>query len=51
MARIIKTIEMESQPAVALFDTGAAYTYVRSDILAGAPRSTLAKPVRVLLGG
>ena len=29
MARIVKAIEIEGQPAVALFDTGAVYTYVR----------------------
>jgi len=30
MARTITTIEIEGQPALALFDTGALYTYVRS---------------------
>jgi hypothetical protein len=51
MARIIKTIEIEGQPAVTLFDSGAVYSYVRSDLVAQAPRTAVAKPVRVLLGG
>ena len=51
MARIIKTIEIEGQPAVALFDTGAVFTYVRSSCIARAPRQTVARPVRVALGG
>jgi len=51
MARIVKTIEIEGQSAVALFDTGAVYTYVRSDFVAKAPRSVVTKPVRVALGG
>jgi hypothetical protein len=51
MARIIKTIEIEGQPAVALFDSGAVYSYVRSDLVTHAPRSAVVKPVRVLLGG
>jgi hypothetical protein len=32
VAQIIKTIEIEGQQAVALFDTGAIYTYVRSPL-------------------
>jgi len=32
MARIVKTIEIEGRPAVALFDTGALYSYVRSSL-------------------
>jgi hypothetical protein len=51
MARIIKTIEIERQPATALFDTGAVYTYVRSALLGQTPRIAVARPVRVLLGG
>src|SRR5262249_22560002 len=51
MARIIKTIEIEGQPAVALFDSGAIYTYIRSDLVQSAPRTSVAKPVRVALGG
>jgi predicted aspartyl protease len=50
MARIIKTIEIRGQSAVALFDTGATYTYVRSSFLVGAPRQAVS-PVRVVLGG
>jgi len=49
--RIIKTIEIEGQPAVALFDTGAVYTYVRSSLICGAPGRAVTRPVRVVLGG
>jgi len=35
---------------VALFDTGALYTYVRESLLAGSPRQAV-MPVRVTLGG
>ena len=51
MSRIIKEIEIEGQSAVALFDTGAMYTYVRESLLAQAPRRGVARPVRVALGG
>lgn len=51
MARIIKTIEIEGQPAVALFDTGAIYTYVRSSLVRGVPRRLITRPARVTLGG
>lgn len=51
MARIVKTIDIQGQPAVTLFDSGANYTYVRSALLVQAPRITVSKPVRVLLGG
>jgi Aspartyl protease len=51
MARIIKPIEIEGQPAVALFDTGAINTYVRSSLVAAAPRRAMATPTRVGLGG
>jgi hypothetical protein len=51
MGRIIKTIEIEGQPATALFDTGASYTYVRSDFVANLPRKSVTRPVRVALGG
>ena len=51
MARIVKTIEIEGQPAVALFDTGAMYTYVRSSLVCEVPRKTVIRPVRVSLGG
>jgi predicted aspartyl protease len=36
---------------VARFDTGATYTYVRQELLAEAPRRSVASPVRVGLGG
>ena len=51
MARIIKTIEIEEQQAVALFDTGAIYTYVRSPLVQEAPRRAMIPPARVALGG
>lgn len=51
MARIIKTIEIEGQPAVALFDTGALYSYVRSALVRAAPRRAMIPQVRVAVGG
>ena len=51
MARIIKTIEIEDQPAVALFDTGAVYTYVRGALVRDAPKRAMVPPARVGLGG
>jgi len=51
MAWIIKEIEIEGQPAVALFDTGAIYTYVRSSLVRGVPRRAMVPPARVGLGG
>jgi hypothetical protein len=50
MARIIKTIEVEGQSAVALFDTGVTDTYVRSSLVASALRRSLPRPVCVVLG-
>ncbi len=51
MGRIIKRIEIEGQSAVALFDTGANYTYVRADLIQNVPRRRVAQPVRVAIGG
>jgi len=51
MARIIKTIEIEGQPAVALFDTGALYSYARSSLVTNVPRIEVPNPPRVVLGG
>lgn len=51
MARIIKTIEIEGQPAVALFDTGAMYSYIRSPLVGEVPRKVVTRPVHVILGG
>lgn len=51
MVRIVKTIEIEGQPAVALLDTGAVHTYVRSALVARAPHIALSRPMRVGLGG
>ncbi|MBM4045155.1 MAG: hypothetical protein FJ279_08575 [Planctomycetes bacterium] len=51
MSRIIKKIEIEGQPAWALFDTGAVYTYVRASLVQRSPGRPVSKPVRVALGG
>lgn len=51
MARIIRTIEIEGQQALALFDTGAILTYVREPFLSSAPRKPTVEPFRVALGG
>jgi len=51
MARIIKTIEIEGESVVALFDTGAFFTYVRSSLVPEEARRKVTKPVRVALGG
>ncbi len=51
MARIIKTIEIEGQPAVALFDTGALYSYVRAALAKDVPRIEMPVPPHVVLGG
>jgi hypothetical protein len=51
MARIVKTIEIEGKPGVALFDTGAVHTYVRSRFLSDVPKRTIVKPYKVALGG
>lgn len=51
MARIIKAMEIEGQPAMALFDTGAVYTYIRSTLVREAPRRAVMPPARVALGG
>jgi predicted aspartyl protease len=51
LARIIKKIEIEGQTAVALFDTGAVFTYVKQHLLADAVRKPLTKPFHVAFGG
>jgi len=51
LGRIIKKIEIEGQTAVALFDTGAVFTYVKQPYLANAVRKPLAAPFHVALGG
>lgn len=51
MGRIIKEIEIEGQPATALFDTGAIYTYVGSSLVQNVPRKSVARPAHVILGG
>ena len=51
MSRIIRNIEVEGEPAVALFDTGASFTYVRSSLISEAPRKRVKQPAHVALGG
>ncbi|HYX29975.1 MAG TPA: hypothetical protein VE863_15645 [Pyrinomonadaceae bacterium] len=51
MSRIIKTIEVEGHPTVAVFDSGATLTYVRSSIISEAPLTKIRKPAHVVLGG
>ncbi|HOC22295.1 MAG TPA: hypothetical protein PKL16_12415 [Anaerolineae bacterium] len=51
MARTIKTVEIEGQSAVTLFDSGAIYTYVCSALVGAAPRRAVTRPVHVTLGG
>jgi hypothetical protein len=51
MGRIVKEIEIEGQRAVALFDAGATFTYVRDGLVTQAPRRSVVPPVRVALGG
>lgn len=51
MSRIIKMVEIEGQPAEALFDTGAMYSYVRASLVADAPTRRMDPPVHVGLGG
>jgi hypothetical protein len=51
MSRVIKTIEVEGRPAVALFDSGAFNSYVLRKYLKGVPKRSVAKPYEVSLGG
>ena len=51
MGRVIKTIEIEEKPTVALFDTGAFHTYVLRKHLKGIPRRAVKRPYEVSLGG
>ncbi len=51
MGRIIKEIQIEGKPGVALFDTGSIHTYIRREFLADVPKRSIAKPYKVALGG
>ncbi|MBM4039908.1 MAG: hypothetical protein FJ290_15495 [Planctomycetes bacterium] len=51
MSRIIKQIEIQGKPAMAMFDTGATLSYVRRDLIQDAPRLPLRRPYSVGLGG
>ena len=50
MGRIIKEIEIEGKPGIALFDTGSIHTYIRTKFLLEVPKRTIMKPYRVALG-
>ena len=51
MSRVIKTIEIEGKPAVALFDTGAFHSYVLRKHLKGVRGRSVSCPYEVSLGG
>jgi len=53
MSRVIKTIEIEGQPAKALFDTGAFHSYLLRRYLEEIPDRfvPVTKPYEVALGG
>jgi hypothetical protein len=53
MSRVIKTIEIEGQPAKALFDTGAFHSYLLRKYLEEIPDRfvAVAKPYEVALRG
>jgi hypothetical protein len=53
MSRVVKTIEIEGQPAKALFDTGAFHSYLLRKYLEEIPDRfvAVAKPYEVALGG
>jgi hypothetical protein len=53
MSRVIKTIEIEGQPAKALFDTGAFHTYVLRSYVEDIPNRLVpvTAPYEVSLGG
>ena len=51
MSRVIKTIEIEGEPAKALFDTGAFHTYLLRKCLQNVPTLRVTKAYEVALGG
>ena len=53
MSRVIQTIEIEGQPAVALFDSGAFHSYVVRRLVEDIPHRLVpvARPYEVALGG
>jgi len=51
LGRIVKEIKIEGQTAVALFDTGAVFTYVKQSFLANSVNKLLDAPFHVALGG
>jgi hypothetical protein len=51
MSRIVKQIEIEGKPAVALFDNGALHTYILKNFIKKAPKLSIKKTYKVALGG
>lgn len=51
VSRVIKEIELEGKPAIALFDTGAYHTYIRKSFLKDVPKRVIKTPYTVALGG
>jgi hypothetical protein len=51
VGRIIKEIEIEGKPGIALFDTGSIHTCIRTQLLLDVPKRTIVKPYKVALGG
>jgi len=51
MGRIVREIEIEGQPVLALFDSGATHTYIEKNLVKGLPVLPVLKPYRVGLGG
>lgn len=51
MARPIRSVRINDQPARALFDTGSIGSYIRVHLAGPFPRVRLKKPMRVGLGG
>jgi hypothetical protein len=49
--RVIKTIEIEGVPVVALFGTGAFHSYVLKRRIKGVPGRAVKRPFEVSLGG
>lgn len=51
MARPIRSVHINGQPARALFETGSVRSYIRSPLARALPRVRLKKSVSVGLGG
>ncbi len=51
MGRIIKEIEIEGQPAFALFDTGSTNTYIERILIENVPKRLVPESYKVAMGG